>query len=112
MKPSEILHDEASWTCATLARDENGIPCAYDDPIATCFCLSGAIARWDAPQAVKSKLIEHLQELIREWFVARRILKDPQLAPFNDHPEVGYKDVIELLRRAESQVPEISGGAA
>jgi len=45
MKVKELLSDKSKWTQGVYARNKDGESVLSCDPQATCYCLSGALAR-------------------------------------------------------------------
>ena len=78
------LIETKGWTQGTSARTATGDPCSPDDPKATCFCASGALAAVGAWGADMARLRAHLNIY--------------SLSIWNDRPDRTAAEVIAALR--------------
>lgn len=82
-----LISDPAHWIVGQFARDDAGRSQYFDAPMATCFCMVGAILR------AKYELIEGYDKLNGNW------RDEPEIAPLDAcvSPVVKERYAIELL---------------
>lgn len=88
---------EHGWTKHSMAINERGLTCAYDDPDATAWCWLGAIA------AENHFFPKKEPDMDREYLgVMRAVTPGPEHNPinFNDHPKTTQNDMLQLVQAA------------
>lgn len=89
----DLLEPPQNWIKGAYARDEHGFLAGSTHPLATCWCLSGAVTRVAPSHQVVARIY---RLLARRGFVS--------LPEFNDHPDTTHSDVLELLDEAIAEV--------
>jgi hypothetical protein len=97
-KMSELLAVPERWTQRADARDKSGSIITPLAQTATCFCLSGALARFSKMGEPAERIIKRaLEKECGTYFWA---------TSWNDAPERTHADVIAALDRAKQIVRE------
>ena len=98
MKPSELLSDASKWTKGYYARNEHGGLEPARSPVATCFCIFGALLR--CYNGLPGERTQKVAKIILKRFPERVAHEDSTLPGFNDHPDTTYEEVISVLKEA------------
>ena len=90
MKVKELFSDRSNWTQGAFARDDKNKSIGFDSPLASKWCLAGAIFKCYQKQGVK--------ELIR---VEDRILTSGASGIMSFGDSASYEQIMELVNELD-----------
>lgn len=93
----------SGWTQGCWARDADGFPVAFDDPKATCWCITGAV--WKGvggePSGRDNPVIGLLRDELDE------LNEDAGIPEWNDDPDRTLSQVLSLVDSAINRLTRI-----
>ena len=92
VRARRLLDSPESWIQGDLARDAEGSPVSPNSPVATCWCLVGAISAVSTEEDCRggpaTRAIIELEEPIEHYLA---------LESWNDCSGITHQDVIQLM---------------
>jgi hypothetical protein len=98
---ADLIEPPGAWTQGAFARAADGASVVSTDPLAVCWCASGAISKVtgsissEAVFVVREALRKHLPDFIARW---------------NDDPARTQPEVVAMLREAAKAERAAEGG--
>lgn len=96
MRVEELLDRPEKWTKLAASRDNEGNPINALNEKSCSWCLVGAIIKcYDGDE---KSAIERTLKAISEF---HGFFKNKPIHIFNDHPQISFKEIKEIIKKAE-----------
>jgi len=100
MTVKDLLQIPTSWTTGSFARDKNGEPVDIHNPLATSWCLVGAICRVYGTDTEANTAVTRCLHLIGPFQAYSDSEYRAALVAWNDAQTRSHQDIVELLEKA------------
>jgi len=100
MTVKDLLRTPTSWTTGSFARDQKGEPIDLHNPLATSWCLVGAICRVYGTDTEAETAVTRCLHLIDPFHTHSDSEERAALVAWNDAQTRSHQDIVELLEKA------------